>query len=930
MNGRNPRGLTRRKFLFTAGGAASALTFGCSRAPDPGPTVRVTAGNGITPANPSPSVDLPALTLTAADSGTFGWSFGHVFRQGDVPEGFHLAATSGASAFQADIRNFWPDGSVKYAVLSGISNFTANNPTAVQMGTTHTAPSGANVPEPTAAQVENVAVELTPTATSFSISRAMTLHLSDVLGVDLSTWSVNSAGRVRQILGQVMSEFHYYQPVNSLLHVWWYVRAYSNGAIEIERVIENGWWPTTDQTQQQQDYGIASYTNSNSTPDFQMPYFSHQFPSGHYSGTNYYVCQATGELVVVGGGAGDDFSIEPSSGGTGGVPATNTAIYLNGSTSTVYTATTSDSLGPLYSSTATYIPGQFASNSQTDTTTYLYQATPSYPSGTNQPLPRGPTSNTYWTYIGSTYGFAYMKLSGGTLPSLVTSVFEVGHIAFTRYLRVDWIGGAPVNPLHNAAYLRATKMVPNYGHTNPTANSYNGTASTNLQPWASALNPPPYQIGNWTPDLGDAGYQSDIGILPQWEAVYCSASGSARVQAMAYAATISNHRGAGRFAIFRRDPTTGRPVNYNSYPNNTFVEWGLDPSPPTGNNIGVWEGESQAHQPSNGYLPYLIEARWSACEALAFTATHNVMLMRPSDRQGGGTLCMVHPSTNAGASIQPRGLGWGIRAIVQAAAVQPRYLGGNAPATADSTLTASYVQSLANTADWNYGTFVSGTNLSGAYVNRLGWLGQYGPESSGGDYGPADPQTGATITNALWDGHWMSNYQCMALAHACELQPEGMTSVDYSTLQGLRNFVFLNQTLVCGDDSTFSYRSGVGLYCRPYLSSSSTTGNPVFLSIPEQYQLFLSAEGYSDPSAGTSLFYRSTQIPIGPTDYAGEYSKGYIATAVSVLAMAVDAGVSGAQAAYNTATGASNWTPQASGDPLPDDAPQFSFVPRSS
>lgn len=448
MNDRKPRDLTRRKFLITAGGAASALTFGCSPSTGPPPTVRVTAGNSITGANASP--DLPALTLTAANSGTFGWTFGHAFKQGDVPAGTYIQG-SNASAFHADPRNYWADASVKFAVLSGISDLTVNTPLSIQLSTSATAPSGTNVPEPTSSQVANVRVHLSTTGTTYSIGSSADYYLSACLSTDISgssNFSTASAGRVRAILGPVMSEFHYLQNVNSLLHVWWYVRRYSTGAIEIERVIENGWWPTAGQTQV--DYGVVSYTDSSSTPDYELAY--------------------------------------------------------------------------------------------------------------------------------------------------------IGHFAFTRWTRVDWIGGAPVNPQHDAAYLRSTQMVPNYGYTNPTENSYNGNASTDLAPWASNLNPPPYTLGNWTPIMGDAGYQSAIGILPQWESVYCSASGSVDIQARAYAATISNHRGMGAWPFYRRDPSTGRPVNYLSYPNVAFLNWSLDPSPASGGYFGTLDANDVAHLPSNGYL----------------------------------------------------------------------------------------------------------------------------------------------------------------------------------------------------------------------------------------------------------------------------------------------------------------------------------------
>ena len=174
---------------------------------------------------------LPILTLTsAAASGTHGWTFGQAFARGDVPSGSFI--TSDAGTTQADIRNRWPDGSVKFAVMSGVSSLTQNAARAVRFATSTSAPGGANVAEPANLDV----------AVTFSGGVSGTYTLQSCLGIDRSTWSKANAGRVRQILGPVMSEFHYYRPTSDAhVAVWFYVRRYANGATEVETVIENGW-----------------------------------------------------------------------------------------------------------------------------------------------------------------------------------------------------------------------------------------------------------------------------------------------------------------------------------------------------------------------------------------------------------------------------------------------------------------------------------------------------------------------------------------------------------------------------------------------------------------------------------------------------------------------------------------------------------------
>lgn len=175
-------------------------------------------------------------------SGSVPYTLGHVFKQGDVPSGHYLAASSGT--LQADIRNRWPDGSIKYAVLSGVA--TAGS-TITLSRVAGTAPVGA-VAEPIVEAI--VAFSSVTNAAGTTIgSGAFSASLAAARANGAQSWSRTLAHRVRRIDGPVMSEFHYYAPVldgatstpEAHLAVWFFVRAYANGAVEIETVVENGW-----------------------------------------------------------------------------------------------------------------------------------------------------------------------------------------------------------------------------------------------------------------------------------------------------------------------------------------------------------------------------------------------------------------------------------------------------------------------------------------------------------------------------------------------------------------------------------------------------------------------------------------------------------------------------------------------------------------
>lgn len=672
------------------------------------------------------------------------WTFGHAFRQGDLPTGNYITTSSGVidpAHFYADIRNLWPDGSTKYAVLSGVSNLTANTLNTLQLAATQTAPSGASVAEPTS--LANTNVVLTPGTGSFPIAAGGTYAINSVLGVDRSTWSFGSGGRVRQILGPVMSEFHYYQPTSDAhLTIWWFVRAYSTGAIEIEVVFENGW------------LNVASPSEKD------------------YSAT----------------------------------------ININGT-------------------------------------------------------------------------------AVGTFPNLL-------HFSHSRWSAVYWYsGGASSTPQHNPLYLRATRMVPNFVVGTPDSGAWTGLVS--------ALNPTPFALGNWTTPMGNVGYQAAIGLLPQWESLYCTSADS-----RAYAATISNYRGCGRWSMHYRDETTGRPVIYTSYPTNAMPldGWG-NPFPSAAGGTNAWD---IPHHPSYGYLPYLIEGRYTQLEALQMSASFNILDENPAVREAGGfagiIACVNSPMTTRGAA-------WAWRTAGQAAAVSPRLLMGSTPPTPDMNLTNAFVGSISDTAAWNNQNFVLGTLNSGSFKNSIGWLGQYD------SYG-----TGPSGTE-WWGASWMVSFQGMALAHIADLGIEGLSNpID---LYAIRDFSANNVILVSGDETTWNFRRA-GNYDRPYLTGSSNPAAPIFEAIPSAFASFKAQYGLTTLTANSGdplMDHGSNAVVLNPDPNQNDTSNtgdGYWALHISVLSRAVDNGAPGAVPAYNIVAAANNFNPTAQGA---NDRPQFALAP---
>ncbi len=225
----------RRDFLVSVAGVATAAATGKALGATPCPPATLSVEGGTTANTTCEQAQpgrLPDLTLTSgAASGTYAWTFGQAFKKGDVPNGSFI--TTNAANSQAWIRNRWSDGSAKFAVISGMSSFSQGNAQRVTLSTTGSAPGGSNVAEPTSLDA----------SVTFSGAVSGTYSVQSALGVNKGTWNGRgSAGRVRQFLGPVMSEFHYYVPTSDAhITVWFYVRRYANGATHVETAVENGW-----------------------------------------------------------------------------------------------------------------------------------------------------------------------------------------------------------------------------------------------------------------------------------------------------------------------------------------------------------------------------------------------------------------------------------------------------------------------------------------------------------------------------------------------------------------------------------------------------------------------------------------------------------------------------------------------------------------
>jgi chitodextrinase len=167
--------------------------------------------------------------ISSVTQSSASFTVGQAFKQGDVPAG--LQVVSGLTNFQCTPKNTWPDGSLKFALLSGRTALTANTPLTVDI---------------------SIGVPATVTALTTTDLKATGVTASIVAGVfGTVSWVTTdwdspfefTPGVSAWVSGPQMSSWIYRKPIGSDPHLvgWMEVRLYAGGAVEVLPWIENGY-----------------------------------------------------------------------------------------------------------------------------------------------------------------------------------------------------------------------------------------------------------------------------------------------------------------------------------------------------------------------------------------------------------------------------------------------------------------------------------------------------------------------------------------------------------------------------------------------------------------------------------------------------------------------------------------------------------------
>jgi hypothetical protein len=251
-----------------------------------------------------------------------------------------------------------------------------------------------------------------------------------------------------------------------------------------------------------------------------------------------------------------------------------------------------------------------------------------------------------WAFVPNPNSFAYTVTV--SVPDKPAYTKSLTHYSATRWHKRFWWGSEPrVYAKLDKTYLQDTKAIPKYENLQPTENFLNSVRRSTE----------PMSNGDQTANMDNTGYQPGIGPLPQWDATYAV---STDVRAFDY--MLANADGGTAYSIHIRDEKTGLPISIDNYPITSLADEKAVPSLPRRGLSIYSEGSWSSHQPSIGYLPYVVTGDYFYLEEAHFWSAYNLIWPNTGDRNGNqgwwynGSL---------------RGQAWAYRSLAQSAYITP-------------------------------------------------------------------------------------------------------------------------------------------------------------------------------------------------------------------------------------------------------------------
>lgn len=255
-----------------------------------------------------------------------------------------------------------------------------------------------------------------------------------------------------------------------------------------------------------------------------------------------------------------------------------------------------------------------------------------------------------WTFVPHPGAFTYaaaIRVGGAAVYSRTIQQYH-----HTRWHKVFWWGSDPkVYVEQDTAYLQATGAVPTYADLQPSQSFLDSMRQESI----------PMDHGDLTQHFPDTGAQDQIGPLPRWTAIYVVTT-----DRRAFNSMLANDDDAASYSVHYRGEKTGRPVSIGDHSKLTTQ---FD-DPNVNGGIPVPRGDNpntadEAHQPSIGFVSYLVTGDYFYLEEMQFWTSWNHLGTNPlgewAYRQGSKGIF----------GVQVRGQAWSLRNLAQAAYATP-------------------------------------------------------------------------------------------------------------------------------------------------------------------------------------------------------------------------------------------------------------------
>jgi hypothetical protein len=401
---------------------------------------------------------------------------------------------------------------------------------------------------------------------------------------------------------------------------------------------------------------------------------------------------------------------------------------------------------------------------------------------------------------------------------------------------------------HDPAYLRASRLVPNYGYTSP--------SDATLDDLNKAYTP---MAGlAWETNMGATGYAPAIGLLPHWDALYCCSA-----DPRAYEASIAHSRAYGVYSIYFRDPATKRMPRFSDYPTVYANSETLN-----GGGAYTWE---HAHHPNAGYLPWLLTGERFHLETLQANAWACYITNHNEPLEAGGLA--AYQNANRVVNSQTRSRAWRFRTYAAVAAVSPT----GDPVAADCRSNVA-----ANVARWkslNVDANLPATGLIGIYDDK------------------------ETSTPGFQHSIFESMFLVAALGWAWDIE-SGLNTAQKAVHQAVRDFAYRAPVGLTGRGrayNEYAWQYAPGPY-RMVIGAASGT-ETLYSTWGAVYQAT-----YPDASQEEGKTIKAAYADDPSTDAFPQGNWGHVMTALSY---AKDHGAPGAASGYARVVGASNWSSNA-------------------